>query len=239
MDPATYCRELEAHLCRKNGGHLVRIVGPAFEQVSGWAAMGVPFKVACRGIDRYCERNSAKGPRRRPVRIEFCEADVLDEFDRWRRAVGVSGATAAGAEAGADEADADARAASRTSLPRHLDRVATRLTGLAAGRALTPAFAAAIDAALDEVEGLRARARGLRGDARAEAVARLAALDREVLAAARAELAGERDALAREAAAELQPFRARMAGDAWSAAIEAGVDRLVRERLGLPVIEMG
>ena len=32
-----YCRQVEAYLCRKNDGHLVRIVGPAFEQVCGWA----------------------------------------------------------------------------------------------------------------------------------------------------------------------------------------------------------
>jgi hypothetical protein len=51
---------------------------------------GVPLKVAFRGIDRYCERYYAKGPRRRPVRIEFCEADILDLFDAWRRAVGVT-----------------------------------------------------------------------------------------------------------------------------------------------------
>ena len=74
MDPAEYCREIEAYLCRKNEGHLIRIVGPAFEQVCGWAQLGVPLKIAFRGIDQYCERYYAKGPRRRPVRIEFCEA---------------------------------------------------------------------------------------------------------------------------------------------------------------------
>jgi len=231
MDPSTYCRELEAYLCRKNGGHLVRIVGPAFEQVAGWAAMGVPFKVACRGIDRCCERQEAKGPRRRPVRIEFCEADIRDEYDRWRRAVGVSGTVV---DAGAGEASVS----SRVSLPRHLDRIAMRLTAVAASRPLSPGFGARIEAALDEIEALRAGARGLRGAARSAAVARLASLDREVLDAARAELAGEHDALAREAAADLQPFRARMTREAWNAAIEAAVDRLVRERLGLPVIEL-
>ena len=61
-----------------------------FEQVSGWAAQGVPLAVAFRGIDRYCERYYAKGPRRRPVRVEFCEADILELFDDWRRAVGVT-----------------------------------------------------------------------------------------------------------------------------------------------------
>src|SRR5215207_6613733 len=97
--PDVFCRELEAYLCRKNDGHLVRIVGPAFEQVCRWAARGVPLKVAWRGIDRYFERYYAKGPRRRPVRVEFCEADVLDVFDEWRRAVGISASAASGEDA--------------------------------------------------------------------------------------------------------------------------------------------
>ena len=87
MEPE-YCREIESYLCQKNGGHLIRVVGPSFEMVSKWAAEGVPLKVAFRGIDRYCERYYKKGPRRRPVRIDFCEADVLDVFDEWRRASG-------------------------------------------------------------------------------------------------------------------------------------------------------
>ena len=90
IDVESYARDLEAYLCRKNDGHLIRITGPAFEQVQGWAAQGVPLKVAQAGIDRYFERYYRKGPRRRPVRIEFCEADVLDAFDDWRRAVGVT-----------------------------------------------------------------------------------------------------------------------------------------------------
>src|SRR4029079_4336453 len=87
---AEYCREVESYLCRKNEGHLIRIAGPVFEQVSGWAAQGVPLAVVYRGIDRYCARYYAKGPRRRPVRVEFCEADILSGFDDWRRAVGVA-----------------------------------------------------------------------------------------------------------------------------------------------------
>jgi hypothetical protein len=58
--------------------------------VTGWANQAVPVKIAEAGIDRYFERYYRKGPRRRPVRIEFCEADVLDAFDEWRRAVGVT-----------------------------------------------------------------------------------------------------------------------------------------------------
>ena len=79
-DPAEYARQVESYLCRKNGGHLIRVVGPAFELVSGWASAGVPLKVALRGIDRCCARLEARGPRRRPIRVEFCEADVLEDL---------------------------------------------------------------------------------------------------------------------------------------------------------------
>ena len=84
-----YCREIETYLCQKNDGHLIRVTGPSFDLVSGWAAQGVPLKVAFKGIDRYFERYYRKGPRRRPVKIDFCEADVLDVFDEWRRATGL------------------------------------------------------------------------------------------------------------------------------------------------------
>ncbi len=61
MEPGAYCREIEAYLCRKNGGHLIRIVGPAFERVCGWAQAGVPLQVVVRGIDRKLGRFLAAG----------------------------------------------------------------------------------------------------------------------------------------------------------------------------------
>jgi len=60
-----YCREIETYLCQKNDGHLIRVVGPSFGVVSGWAEQGVPLKIAFAGIDRYFERYYRKGPRRR------------------------------------------------------------------------------------------------------------------------------------------------------------------------------
>jgi hypothetical protein len=115
LTPEDYCREVESYLCRKNDGHLIRVVGPAFEQVCGWASRGVPLKVTQRGIDRYFERYYARGERRRPVRIEFCEADVLDAFDEWRRAVGVP---------------AEAAPSQREPLRAHVDRARARLQAL-------------------------------------------------------------------------------------------------------------
>ena len=137
MDPAEDRREIETYLCRKNEGHLVRIVGPAFEQVCGWATTGVPLKVAFRGIDRYCERYYAKGPKRRPVRIEFCEADILDLFDDWRRAVGVSATPAA-----PDETPEPV--SRKPSLASHIERAVARLTGARAGGARSEMFDAAL-----------------------------------------------------------------------------------------------
>ena len=90
-----YCRAIEAHLCRKNDGHLIRIVGPSFEIVAAWATEGIPLKVALAGMDRTFERYYRKGPRRRPVKIDFCDADVRDVFDEWRRATGATAGSAA------------------------------------------------------------------------------------------------------------------------------------------------
>jgi hypothetical protein len=226
MDPAEYCRQIETYLCRKNEGHLIRIVGPAFEQVTGWAAQGVPLAVAFRGIDQYCERYYAKGPRRRPVRIEFCEADILTLFDDWRRAVGVTRIDGGGEPAPVRP----------DTLPAHIDRSIARLTALRAGRA--PAMLdAAIDGAVRELGGLRATARQARGDARGAILDRLAAIDRGLLSTAREVLDPTRAGELRAAAeAAIAPFAARMPAEARDHAVDAAFDRLVRDASGLPDI---
>ena len=225
-DLSEYCRALEAYLCRKNGGHLVRIVGPAFEQVCSWAERGVPLTVACRGIDRYCERVQARAARRRPVRIEFCEGDILDLFEDWRRAVGVVQATA-GAES--------LPAARKPALAAHLDRVVARLVGTRVRR--SQVFEQHVEGLLAEIDRLSGRAKKSRGDARTAILDRLAELDRGLMQAATAEL--DRDAVAtarREAEAELAAFGARMAPEVRAQAVEAAFERLVRDTLGLPQV---
>jgi hypothetical protein len=238
-----YCREIEAYLCRKNDGHLVRIVGPAFEQVCGWAMRGVPLRIAQRGIDRYFERYYAKGPRRRPVRVEFCEADVLDVFDEWRRAVGVTVHERADEPYDSPEGAADPGGAGETgerarpsgSLPAHLDRVIARLTALRAGA--DRAVDALLDAMVQELDDARATAKGLRGGPRQAFLERLAVLDRMLMEAARARCdAATLQQLSAEADAELAPFRGRMPAEAYQRSHEACLDRAIRERLRLPVV---
>lgn len=142
LDPESYCRDIEAYLCRKNDGHLIRIVGPAFEHVTRWAQQGVPLRIAYAGIDRYFERYYRKGPRRRPVRVEFCEADVLEAFDGWRRAVGVAAPIvgADGRTTGTSEAPETGSARKRRSLAAHVERAINKLTVLRANQGNPPAL---------------------------------------------------------------------------------------------------
>ncbi len=239
MDADAYCREIEAHLCRRNAGHLVRVAGPAFEMVAGWAAQGIPLKVALNGIDRAVDRRDAKGSSRRPLRVEFCEADVLDAFDAWRRAVGVgtAGGGGLGQEAAADSAADEPRQRSGPSLRAHLDRVVTRLTDCLASGAVGGDLERAIDRAVAELGEARAASRGLRGDARAALITRLQAVDDELMAAARAATSPDvLEALGREAGQDLAAFRGRMPADDYSRAVEAATVKLLRERLKLPDI---
>jgi hypothetical protein len=226
--PEDYCREIEAYLCRKNEGHLIRIVGPAFEQVAQWAREGIPLKVAYSGVDRYVERYYRKGPRRRPVRIEFCEADVRDAFDDWRRAVGVRRSS----DANAGEKHRQAR---RASLTAHLERALNRLTALRGSTQAAFALAAALDDIVRRLDRLVPDAKRARGEARAALALELAALDRQLLdAAVNALSTAERDRLADDAERELEPFRARMVPDTLAKAQLAAFERLVREHFGLP-----
>jgi hypothetical protein len=224
-DSAEYCREIEAYLCRKNEGHLIRIVGPVFEQVAGWAAQGVPLPVVFRGIDEYCARYYAKGPRRRPVRVEFCEGDILELFDAWRRAVGVP--PVEGGEAVERKAD---------SLPSHIDRAIARLTALRAGKP-AGSLADRIDDTVRELDRLKSSAKHARGEARTAIVDRLAALDAALLDVAQQQLdEAARAALQSEAASEIAPFAARMSDAARAGAVEAAFARLSREAAGLPAL---
>ncbi len=246
-EPVDYCREIEAHLCRKNEGHLIRVVGPSFDLVSGWAAAGIPLKVAFRGIDRCVERYHRKGPRRRPVRIDFCDADVQDVFDEWRRAIGLpsgSGVATVARDEGTGQAPLapaavvqdPAESRRSATLAAHLERALTRLSTARAGGRLADSSDAILDRLSQELDRART-GRGLRGTARQVLIERLQVLDRELVDMAAAALDdGARAALAGEADEELAPYRGRMGADAYTRAHRAVLDRLVRERFSLPTL---
>jgi hypothetical protein len=247
---ADFCREIEKYLCRKNDGHLIRVTGPSFGLVAGWAAQGVPLKVAFKGIDRYFERYYRNGPRRRPVKIDFCEADVLDVFDEWRRAVGVVALAREShianqesqiPEPASQNANPESRIPSpeprRPSLTAHLERALLRLSEGRAAGIITGALDPLIDRVSRELDAVRAKPGGLRGEYRSAAIARLTELDAELVRSARALV--DQAALAamqHEADDDLAPFRAGMSAEAYTRARDAAVNRLVRERFGLPTI---
>lgn len=237
IDVDSYCRDLEAYLCRKNDGHLIRIAGPAFEQVLGWARQGIPLKIAEAGIDRHFERYYRKGPRRRPVRIEFCEADVLDAFDAWRRAVGVS--TVAPDPAGGPDIEEPIQGTGRKkrSLASRIEGALARLTVLRGSDKAGPVIGPALDAAVRSLDAIRAEAVRARGDAREALLERIADTESTLVAAAAAAISqGERAAFEKEADAELAPFRQRMTAEAYAQSRHAAVERLVRHHFGLPDI---
>jgi hypothetical protein len=228
VQTADFCREIETYLCQKNDGHLVRVVGPSFDLVSRWAADGVPLKVAFRGIDRYFARYYSKGPRRRPVRVDFCEADVLDVFDEWRRAVGL-----------AERAVTAPSSPGQTSLPLHLERVLLRLSNARAKGLVGLEADGLIDRISGELDAARATPGGMRGEARRALLDRLTALDAELLHVARAALDDQqRRRCEQDADEELSGFRDRMPAEAYQRARLALVDRLLREQLGLPVVSI-
>ena len=232
MTPQEYCRAIEDYLCRKNDGHLIRIVGPSFERVCGWAEQGIPFRIACQGVDAYFVRYYAKGTRRRPVQIDFCEHDVQDAFDGWRRAVGVR---LPGTEPSDEQKETKG---SKRSLPAHLDRICQRVTEKRAGMTPLPeSFDTVLEMITHEAAAFRDAPGPIRGEARQRITTRLVELDRMMLDAARATLEPPQlEALRSEASEQLTPFRDRMPADAYERTLESAVDRLIREREQLPRI---
>ena len=112
-----------------------------------------------------------------------------------------------------------------------------RLTSARAAGSLGAEFDALIDRAAEELDAARAQAGGLRGNARQALLDRLTALDAALIEQARATLDEvTRASLLREAESELAGFRSGMTAEAFARAREAAMDRLVRERVKLPIV---
>jgi hypothetical protein len=234
MDVGAFCRQVEAHLARVNAGEIIRITGTGFELVRGWALEGIPLSVVCHAISVKAERHRA-GRATRPLRIEFCATDVRAEYTTWCRAVGLTNRPAE--DPGGRGVPADDRR--RGSLAKHFQRAIDRLSVSASQADLEPAMHRVLDDALQAMAGLSERARGARGPAREAVLTELAALDARVILDARTALGA--DQLARligEAEAELASYRGRLPPDIWQRSVDLGVTRLLRDRLGLPTLEM-
>ncbi len=236
-DVADYCRQVEAHLTRINGGHLVRVVGAGFALVKHWADDGVPLSVVCRAIEQKAERHKA-GVSRRPLRIEFCEADVRELHADWRRAVGLTGG-AAEADAPDAEGSAAVSAPKRRPVSKSIERAIGRLGRLAGRLELPGEFRDAVSRAIEQLSALREELARTRGPARDPLIERLAPIDHGLLMQARQVVAPEvlRD-LTTQAEQELAPYRDRLSPEHWTRAVSVTVDRGIRDQLALPVLEI-
>lgn len=232
MEPTSvgdYCRAVEAHLTRVNGGNLIKVVGPAYVLVRSWHEQGIPLSIVMRGIDEKAERHQrGAGGRGRTLHIAFCEDDVLALFADWKRAAGMMSVAEI----------TDESATRRPSLSKHLERVTEKLSRLLGRNDLSEPFLERVNYAIGLVAAARERGKGARGSARDEIADSLRPLDRVLTDAARAALTGsDRLALETQAAAELLAYRDRLDPEAWQQALTATTDRLLRERFSLPVID--
>ena len=152
---------------------------------------------------------------------------MLDLFDHWRRATGIS---LAGAASGAEPAPKP-----RESLHAHVDRAVSRLETRAADGDLPERLVEVVAEVGRELASWRERAKGLRGAPRQQLLERLAHLDASLLAAARGAVPADRlEGFAQIAAADLEPFRARMEPAAFDRSLHAATDSLLREGCRLP-----
>lgn len=239
MSTGEYCRAVESLLCRKNDGHLIRVVGPAFEMVCSWEETGIPLGIVERAIERRHLRYCGDGARRRPLRIEFCEGDVLDLFDQWRRAVGIS-QTVKEPFVGVSAAPESAveRPNSRATLVAHLDEVIARLelwSEMPTGVSNDSELSRRVSKIVESVNLFRKSAKGLRGRAREEVITKLKLFDEELMMSIRAsadQILTRK--LETEARASLEPFRSRMASEAFQDAVTIATDRLLVSHFRLP-----
>jgi hypothetical protein len=235
LDLGEYCRRVEEHLARVNEGHIIRIVGPAFEMVRGWAIEGI-LGVVCRGIDAKAERHRA-GRSKRPLRLEFCEGDVRALYDDWRRAVGAwSPGTDSGTTTGPVSPVIEERR--RPSITRQLDRAIDRVVAASGNLDLPDGLADGLTKILDDLVALRDQLRHTRGAARNALIDRLVTIDHAIADAARTAAGASVADVEAEARRELATFRGRLPADAWDRSVRAGVDRLLRERYNLPSLDL-
>jgi hypothetical protein len=237
FDLGEYCRRVEECLARVNAGHIVRIVGTAFDMVRGWALEGIPLGIVCQGIEAKAERHRA-GRSKRPLRLEFCEADVRTRYDDWRRAVGAwtPGATVDETAGTAPPAMEERR---RPSVTRQLDRAIDRVVAASGSLDLPDGLPVALTAILDDLVALREQWRHTRGAARHALTERLVTIDRAIADAVRTAAGPAIADVEVEARRDLAAFRMRLPADVWERSVRAGVDRMLRERYRLPSLDPG
>ena len=228
MDLGFYCREVESYLCGKNSGHLVLIVGPGFELVCDWAERQIPLHVVFRAIDRTFERHYRKGRSRRPIRIEFCEEDVMESFDEWCRALGP----------GALSETLSGSKATQSLVESHIERTIDRLTTWRDAGGQLPTMMDVISRSITDLNLVRDKILITQDATRQEVVDRLRQIEIELTTVLHEVIDSVTfESIQSEMAIELESFRERMPPEAFATAKRVGVDRLLYDHFKLPKID--
>ena len=210
-DIGAFCRAVEAHLCRVNGGHLVRIVGPAFELVAGWAKEGMPLRIVLHGVDRTSHGSPRRGLAVAPCGSSSARPTCVTPTDQWRRAVGVHArrpTQAADAVIGRCRRRRAVAAAVVAEASRARPRATVR--DVSATSALPSALSDAVAATIRDVDACLDASRGARREARTAIVERLVTIEHALTQAARSSASGALDAwnCSSRCERELSPYRA-------------------------------
>jgi hypothetical protein len=191
-----------------------------------------------RGIQEKAARHHA-GRSKRPLRLEFCAADVDALFDDWRRATGIHARRDGGvADPHATDPQVEHPASGRRATAgRQLQRAIDKLA-LTVGRLDVPEdVQLETTRLLEALSALREASRRARGEAKREVMLQAEEIDRDLGRLARLSGRALLAEVEAEAVAELTPFRARLKPEDWHRSLAANVDRLLRGRLGIPTID--
>ena len=243
MTVGQYCRRVESYMCQKNDGHLIRIVGPTFDLVRGWADGGIPISVVERAIDRTYSRYYAIGTKRKPVRVEYCEQEVIVLFDEWKRAVGIGKVSSLQLDEPKIKDDTTfimQAVAGKRSLASHLEEVGGRLDAWAfecSGSVADSELSRCAAEAASVVSGIRIGAERLRGASRTAALELLNELDERFRDCARSVADDELlKRLQAEATESVKPFRSRMSQGVFNETVRVATDRLLVDYFKLPLV---
>lgn len=249
-----YFTEIEDTFIRRRGKHL--LLSPMdWALIESWKEMGVPLHVALRGIERAFDSHAAK-PRRRSVKsLMYCQEEVEAQFGEWLE--GQRGASLKQDEGAADHTSAE---------PSGVDGSGgdvEEVEGLPFPRAVIAAHLADCREALARACETRRR-KSVEDDlteALARASTRLAELESDFASAARPDAQRLEDALTdlealldravrarlsdaalaskrAEAAAQLEPYRARMERATYEQTLDNLLAKALREECGLPRLSL-
>ncbi len=122
----------------------------------------------------------------------------------------------------------------RPGLRTHIDRLIAKTTALRSG-AIDTSLDLALERVVRELDGLREAASRARGHERERILNRLSSFDEDLVSVLQESITPDAKArLVREAEQELGAFRTRMTDDTYRHAVNVSVQRMLRERAGLP-----